>query len=129
MIILTPTIEIRNILEWHWYIRLSTIYKFVDIEHFFGIGNERLLLKMHHIMRSFEVPTLYPSHGRIFGTSRPLKRSLFLFGKQLGGGFWPIVMFSSELSLYLVGVSCAVIVGKQWIINWSIVMLLRLCGA
>ena len=72
----------------------------------------RILISTHFII-SYVVllPLFFP--GKVFGRSRHLSMSLYLFGELLGIGFSQVIICEVGVLNLLTGTSCVVVVGTQ----------------
>ena len=66
--------------------------------------------------------------GKVFEGLRLLDVFLSLFGPQLGIIFLQVAIFKVEALILLTGALCVVLMGRQWIICYSIVKKLIGCG-
>ena len=80
-------------------------------------------------MISFNVPYLLSFLGKVFGRLRLLCTSLSLFGLQLGKRFLQGTFYGVEALILLIGVFCAVVMGRRRITCFFIVEKLFSCGA
>ena len=94
----------------------------------YGNCRRRGILTFARSMTSFEVPCLLFFLGKVFGRLRPLRTSPSLFGLQLGRRFLPGTFCGVEALILLTGALCVVVMGRRWIICFSIVKKLISCG-
>ena len=73
------------------------------------------------------LPSLFPRSA--FGEPRYLKGCLSFHGQQLGVVFSPMIIWFLGGYHWLIGVACAGVMRKLWIIFYSIVSLLMPCGS
>ena len=66
--------------------------------------------------------------GNVFGVQRYLKGCLSFYEQQLGVVFLPLIIWFLGIYHWLIGVACAGVMRKLWIIFFSIVSLLMPCG-
>ena len=78
---------------------------------------------------SYEVPYLLSFLGKVFGRLRLLSVILSLFGLQLGIRFLRATICRVEALILLTGALCVIVIGRQWIICYSILKKLISCGA
>ena len=71
-----------------------------------------ILISAHFIM-SYVVPLPLFLPRKIFGRSRHLGVSLFLFGQLPGIGFSRVIICKVGVLILLTGASCVVVVGRQ----------------
>ena len=70
--------------------------------------------------------SLFPRSA--FGEQRYLKGCLSFYGQQLGVVFSPLIIWFLGSYHWLIGVACAGVMRKLWIIFYSIVSLFMPCG-
>ena len=78
---------------------------------------------------SYEIPCLLFFLGKVFGRLRLLGTVLSLFGLQLGVRFLQATICGVEALILLIDALCVVVMGRRWIICYSIVKKLISCGA
>ena len=72
------------------------------------------------------LPPLFPRSAS--GEQKYLKGCLSFYGQQLGVVFSPLIIWFLGSYHWLIGVACAGVMRKLWIIFYSIVSLLMPCG-
>ena len=77
---------------------------------------------------SYKVPCPLAFLEKVFGRLRLLGVFLSLFGLQLRIKFLQAAIFRVEALILLTGALCVVLMGRQWIICYSIVKKLIGCG-
>ena len=77
---------------------------------------------------NFEVPCLLSFLGKAFGRLRLLSASLSLFGLQPGIRFLQATICGVEALILLIVALCVVVMGRRWIICYSIVKKFINCG-
>ena len=78
---------------------------------------------------SYEVPYLLSFLGKVFGRLRLLSVILSLFRLQLRIRFLRATICGVEALILLTGALCVNVIGRQWIICYSILKKLISCGA
>ena len=78
---------------------------------------------------SYKVPCPLSFLEKVFGRLRLFGVFLSLFGLQLRIKFLQAAIFRVEALILLTGALCVVLMGRQWIICYSIVKKLIGCGA
>ena len=78
---------------------------------------------------SYEVPCLLSFLEKVFGRLRLLDAVFSLFGLQLGIRFLQATIYGVKDLILLTGALYVVVMGRQWIICYSIVKKLISCGA
>ena len=94
-----------------------------------GSCQRRGILTSARSIISFEVPCLLSFHRKVFGRLKLLYASLSLFGLRFGRRFLQGTFCGVEILILLTGALCVVVMGRQWIICYSIVKKLVSCGA
>ena len=78
---------------------------------------------------SYEVPCLLSFLEKVFGRLRLLNAFFSLFGLQLGIRFLQATIYGVKDLILLTGALYVVVMGRRWIICYSIVKKLISCGA
>ena len=120
----------RRVLWMNSFIPWVLIYLILSKETvWFGNCWRRGILTSARSTISSKVPCLLSFLGKVFGRLRLLRTSLSLFGLQLGRIFLQGIFCGVEASILLIGALCVVVMGRRWIICFSIVKKLISCGA
>ena len=87
------------------------------------------ILTRAHFIISYEIPCPLSFLGKEFGRLRLLSMFLSLFGPQFGIKFLREIICGVKALILLTGALCVVVIGRRWIICYSIVKKLIGCGA